>query len=449
MVKSTRLQKAQSVADAEASAAAPFSGSDVPTPDAPKAKKVAAAPASKALNPLAAVRSAALKSIGLKQVEESKAGLPFVSSGSITIDDLIGGTLTEDGKSPKCPGYPRRRITEIYGAESSGKTTAAINAIAEIQKNGGTAMFIDFEQSLDQSYARRVGMSFNPDKLGFYQPSTMEEGWKLIHLGIAAGVDLIVLDSVAAMVTEVELNKKPGDPPQIGVVARAMSQMLPKICIWLNSSKFDRNPLGTALIFLNQVRANVNTGGYGGGGGDTDTSTGGKALKFYAYLRIKFTKLRAEKLPAKRKDGFTGKEVTVPYGNLTQVKLVKSKVDGKQGFTSEIFIRFNYGIDNYVSLIEAAVANRIIQKTGSFFKFNDQQFQGREKLRKHLMDNPSLVASLRATVLKVVRAEDREEDPDLGDEDDLLMLTRDEEDDFGTGEAEEVEVEGSETEEAP
>ncbi len=449
MVKSTRLQKAQSVADAEAKAAVPFSGSDTPTPDESKPKKAAAASATKAVSPLAAVRGAALKSIGIKPVEESRSGLPFAPSGSITIDDLIGGSLADDGKGPKCPGYPRRRITEIFGAESSGKTTAAIQAIAEVQKNGGTAMFIDFEQALDQPYARRVGMSFNQDKLGFYQPQTMEEGWKLIHLGIAAGVDIIVVDSVAAMVTEAELNKKPGDPPQIGVVARAMSQMLPKVCIWLNDPKFNRNPLGTALIFLNQVRANVNTGGYGGGGGDTDTSTGGKALKFFAYLRIKFTKLRAEKLPAKRKDGFTGKEVTVPYGNLTQVKLVKSKVDGKQGFTSEIFIRFNYGIDNYFSLIEAAVANKIIQKSGAFYKLNDQQFQGRDKLRKHLMDNPSLFASLRATVLKVVRAEDREEEAEVEDEDDLLMLTRDDEDDFGTGDAEEVEVEGSESEEAP
>lgn len=395
-------------------------------------------------NPLALIRAAAMKGINIKPVEENRTSIPSLSSGSVTIDDLIGGSLADDGKAPKCPGYPRRRITEIFGAESSGKTTAAIQAIASTQKSGGTAMFIDFEQALDQAYARRVGMSFHQDKLLFYQPETMEEGWKLIQLGIAGGVDLIVVDSVAAMVTEAELNKKPGDAPQIGVVARAMSNMLPKVCIWLNRAEYNRNVNGgTALILLNQVRANVNTGGYGGGGGDTDSSTGGKALKFYAYLRIKFTRIKTEKLPAKRKDGFTGKEVTVPYGNLTQVKLVKSKVDAKQGFTSEIFIRFNYGIDNYFSLIEAAVANKIIQKSGAFYKFNNQQFQGRDKLRKHLMDNPSMFDTLRATVLKVVRAEDREEDVELEDEDELLSLTRDdeEEEDFGVASEEEVVIE--------
>lgn len=407
-----------------------------------KAKKPSKeAKASAASNPLAAIRAAALKGIGLKTVAENKSSIPAVSSGSITIDDLIGGTLADDKKGPKCPGYPRRRITEIFGAESSGKTTAAIQAIAEVQKNGGTAMFIDFEQALDQPYARRVGMSFADDKLAFFQPETMEEGWKLIHLGIAGGVDLIVVDSVAAMVPQAELEKKPGDTPQIGVVARAMSNMLPKICIWLNSPKYTRNPQGTALIFLNQVRANISTGGYAGAGAETDSSTGGKALKFYAYLRMKFTKLRAEKLPAKRKDGFTGKDVSIPYGNLTQVKIVKSKVDGKQGFTSEIFIRFNYGIDNYFSLIEAAVANKVIGKSGAFYKFNDQQFQGRDKLRKHLMDNPDLFNALRATVLNVVRAEGFEEPEEVEDEDDLLFLTNEEEELSGhDSPAEEVEV---------
>jgi len=410
-----------------------------PEPEAPKpkaapkqeAKKVA--PAKAPSNALSAMKSMVLKTTGEKALAENRAPLAVAPSGSICIDDLIGGTLSADKSGPKCPGYPRRHITEIYGAESSGKTTAALQAIAEIQKQGGTAVFLDFEHALDHQYARRVGVEFDENRLALYQPDTMEKGWQIIHIAIAAGVDLVVVDSVAAMVPDNELNKKKaGDAPKIGAVAASMAQNLPKVCNWLSSPKYTRNPKGTALVFLNQIRASISTGG-GGGQGTSENTSGGYALKFFSYLRIKFTRIRTERLPGKKKDAMTGKEVTLPYGNLTQVKLVKSKVDGKQGFTTEIFIRFNYGIDDFYSLIEAGVASRIISKSGAFYDYDGQRYQGRDKFRKYLMDNPKVFSELRIKILKFVRDEDRIDDAPDDAEDELVLFEGDSEETAGGG----------------
>lgn len=362
--------------------------------------------------------SAILKSTGLKVVEESHAPLPAVSSGSSCIDDLIGGTPALDGSGPKCLGYPRRHITEIFGAESSGKTTAALEAIAEAQQRGGWAMFIDFEHALDHDYAKKVGVSFAKDKLMLYAPSTIEQGWRLIYVGIAAGVDLIVIDSVAAMVPNAELNKKkPGDTAKIGAVAAAMAQNLPKVCIWLNGPA-SKNPLGTAIIMLNQIRATINTGGGGGGKGTNENTSGGYALKFFAYLRLKFTRIGSEVV--KKKDKFTGKEKTYAYGNHTMVKLVKSKIDGKQGFTSNIFIRYNQGIDDYYSMIEAGLTQKIVKRSGAYYEFGEHRFQGRDKFRAFLMENTKVFEDLRKQVLAMVRTERDVQDDEVDEENELL-----------------------------
>lgn len=354
---------------------------------------------------LKAVCAAVLKTTGQKPILENRRPLPAVPSGSMAIDDLIGGTLSADKSGPKCPGYPRRKITEIYGPESSGKTTAAIQAIAAVQKQGGTAMFLDFEHALDHQYARRVGMSFDEGKLVLFAPDTMEQGWKMINIGIRAGVDLIVVDSVASMVPQAELEKPPGDTARIGAVAAAMSSTLPKIVGWLGSGdpEYSRNPLGTALIFLNQIRATIQTGGHAAPG-EGDNTSGGKALKYYAYLRVKFTRISSESV--KRQDPMTGKERTYNYGNKTQVKLVKSKVDGKQGFTTDIFIRFNYGIDDYYSLIEAGVSNKLISKSGASYSYGGQKFVGKDKIRKYFLEHPQEFSDLREKILKVIRADD-------------------------------------------
>lgn len=359
-------------------------------------------------------RAAILKGTEQKPVGLFLGSMPAVSAGSVCIDDLIGGTMAADKSGPKCPGYPRRHLTELYGDFSSGKTTAALEAVADVQRQGGLAMYLDYEHALDDDYARKIGVSFDDDKLIRYRPETLEQGWKMIYLGIAAGVDLIVVDSVAAMVPDIELNKKkPGDAAKIGAVAASMAQMLPKVCSWLDSPKHTNNPRGgTALVFINQIRATIN------GNGTNENSFGGYALKFFSHLRIKFTKIRTEFI--KRKDRMTGKEKNYPYGNHTQVKLVKSRIDGKQGFSTDIFIRFNHGIDDHYSMIEAGVSNKVIKKSGSSYEYLGQSFRGRDKLRIFLIENPKMFQELRLKVLNSVRAEFNEQEEDITDEDDLI-----------------------------
>jgi recombination protein RecA len=404
-------------------AAKKLEGSPAPAaetkPEAPK-ETPAPKPAPKAASPgaadrmkiIQAAKGAILKATEKKTIAEDLSPKQAVRSGSSCIDDLIGGTLSLDGTGPKCLGYPRRQITEIYGLESSGKTTAALQAIAEVQKQGGVAMFLDFEHALDDGYAKKIGVSFAEDKLMRYQPDTIEQGWKMIYIGIKAGVDLIVVDSVAAMVPAAELtNKKPGDAAKIGAVAASMAQMLPKIGTWLHAPN-PTNPKGTALIFLNQVRAVI------GGQGTSENTSGGHALKFFSYVRIRFTRIKSEFL--KKKDRLTGREVSIPYGNLTRVKLVKCKVDGKQGYTTDIFIRFNYGIDDYYSMIESAVFHKIVKKDGSKYSFGGQSFIGRDKFRTFLTSNPTLFEQLRQNVLKAARSEEDAKDEDLEDEDTFL-----------------------------
>lgn len=380
----------------------------------PKPKLKAVAEKKPALTGAALAASIIKKKMGVSTITAYTGSLPHVPSGSFAIDDLIGGTLASDGK-PKCPGYPRRRITEVFGAESSGKTTAALQAIAEVQRNGGSAMFLDFEHALDHSYAKAVGVSFDPKKLTLYQPESLEEGMKYIYVGIMSGIDLIVVDSVAAMLPRTELDKGADDPSTIGGQARAFSRFLPQFGIWMwkpEASKY--NPLGTAIVLINQTRAQISKMGPGS---DTNTS-GGRALKFYAYLRLQFSKIRSEAMEKKNK--FTGKTVRVPYGNHTQVKVVKSKIDAKQGQTADIFIRFGQGIDDALSLIEAGVTHKYVEKAGAWYEYLGQRYQGREGFRAALKANPSLFQELRKQVLKSAQAgvtastSDDEDDDDLG-----------------------------------
>jgi len=338
-------------------------------------------------------RRAILKHTGQKPLTATRLQqTPHVPSGSLLINDIIGGTMTADGKGAVCPGYPRRRITEIYGPESSGKTTAGLHAIAEVQKAGGWAMFLDFEHALHHGYARALGVSFKDDDLLLYAPSTLEEGFFSICAGVMAGVDLIVVDSVAAMTPKAELERDIKEADIVGLQARKMSGLLRRTLVWLNHpDAIKNNSKGTAVIFINQPRADIKAG--------RDTTAGGKALKFYASLRLAFSKIREESI--KKKDPITGKERKFPYGNHTQVKVVKNKVDARQGYTADIFIRFGYGIDEFYSVIEAGVNSKIIQRDGSWFIYNKERFQGREKFRLFLKEHPEAFNQIRNRVLQV------------------------------------------------
>lgn len=345
---------------------------------------------------------------GQKTITANFSTYPHVPSGSFAINDLIGGSMALDGKGQICPGYPRRRLCELYGPESSGKTTVALHAVSEVQKSGGLAMFLDFEHALDHGYAKKLGVSFDADKLLLYAPDTFEEGIQIINIGLQAGVDLIVVDSVPSMVPKEEMEAKLDKESRFGALARSMGKNLPKLVAWLNNDKYlARNSLGAAVIFLNQERANIGSSGRG----DKTKTTGGYAMKFYSSLRLKFTGVGKEYV--KRKNRLSGKLVSVPYGTVTQVKVVKNKIDAKQGQTHTIFIRYGQGIDEVYSLIEAACFHKVVQKGGGgYLTFGETTLQGREKFRKFLLDNPKVFEEIRAILTSVVQGEAEEGEPD-------------------------------------
>lgn len=347
-----------------------------------------------------------LKLTGQKPDNEKAGAHPHVDTGSVVINLLIGGTPLPEGKGFVCPGFPRQRITELYGAEASGKTTTALTAVVAAQRAGGKAMFLDFENALDHAYARAMGVDFDVNKLLYYTPTTLEEGFKMLYIGIKTGYDLIIIDSVAAMVPKDELEKKIDDPAKVGILAAKMSQILPKIVQWQKSS-------ATAVVLLNQMRAVISRGGPGA---ETENTAGGKAVKFYASLRLKVTRIKSEYLD--KKDPITLKKKRQPYGNLVQVKVVKDKMDSRQGQVGEVFIRYGIGLDEYLSIIEAAVPRKIVTKNGPTFMYGGQSFRGREQLRKYLRENPKAFSDLREKVQEallrdtpqVVEEEDIDED---------------------------------------
>jgi len=384
----------------------------------PEAKKASVSAADiETSKRLQAARASIFKHTGKKDVEVTKTSMPHVSSGSFLLDYLIGGVLAEDGKAPLCPGYPRRHLTEVYGAEASGKTTAALEAVAAVQQlPGGSAMYLDFEHSLTQKYARSIGVSFSPDKLLLFQPDTMEDGWKMFLVGLKAGVDIIVIDSVAAMTPRDELDKDLDKAAKVGAQASNLSSNLKKVISWLDNPKISSNPKGTAVVLINQTRAVINTNGPARG--DNESTAGGKALKFYCFLRIKFTKIRGEFL--KRKNPVTGKEQSYQYGNHTQAKIVKSKVDGTSGHTTDIFIRYGQGIDDYYSLLEAAVATKVVRRNGAINAYGTYQAPSKDKFRDILVKNPSLFEEIKQKTLAAIRADKGEPDQSENEIEDMM-----------------------------
>jgi len=374
---------------------------------------------------LAKAKATILKATNQKPLQPVVATLGHVHSGSFPIDSMIGGSQIKDGKGQVCPGYPRRRITELYGPESSGKTTLLIHAMVEAQKAGGTAMFIDFEHSLDHNYAKALGLSYDDKKLLVYQPDTMEEGFKMLFVGIAAGVDVIGVDSIAAMVPKKELEKGFDEEAKIGALAAPFSRALPKFVIWLqkypklptNKEVKDPNHPGTALIFVNQTRALISMGG-GGGHGENENTTGGKALKFYAYLRLRVSRYKSEFI--ERKDPISGKKRRYPYGNVTDVKIVKTKINDKQGHSTQIFIRYGVGIDDYLSIIESGITQKLIKKEGAYYGLGENRFQGKDKFRQFLITNVKVYEALKLKLAQAVNSTAITGAEELGEDDELL-----------------------------
>ena len=279
-----------------------------------------------------------------------------ISTGSITLDNALG-----------IGGIPRGRIIEIYGPESSGKTTLCLHIIAEAQKLNGIAAFIDAEHAMDLNYAKRLGVDVN--NLLLSQPDYGEQALEIVDTLVRSNaLDIIVIDSVAALVPRSEIEGEMGDA-QMGVQARLMSQALRKITGAVSRSK-------TSVIFTNQLRSKI-----GVMFGNPETTTGGNALKFYASVRMDIRRIGAIK---------NGQDI---IGNRTKVKVVKSKVAPpfKQ---VEFDIYYNEGISKTGELIDIGVEKGIIKKGGAWFTYNEERFQGRDQFRRKIKEDPKLMASL-------------------------------------------------------
>ena len=289
--------------------------------------------------------------------EEGRAPIEVIPTGSIALDVALG-----------IGGLPRGRIVEIYGPESSGKTTVALHAVANAQRAGGVAAFIDAEHALDPDYASALGV--DTDALLVSQPDTGEQALEIADMLVRSGaLDILVIDSVAALVPRAEIEGEMGDN-HVGLQARLMSQALRKMTSGLNNSN-------TTAIFINQLREKI-----GVMFGSPETTTGGKALKFYASVRLDVRRIET------LKDGGD------PVGNRTRVKVVKNKVAPpfKQ---AEFDILYGRGISREGSLIDVGVEQGIVRKSGAWYTYEgDQLGQGKENARKFLIENPDVAAEI-------------------------------------------------------
>jgi recombination protein RecA len=306
-----------------------------------------------------------------------------IPTGAVNLDAAIG-----------IGGVPRGRITEIYGPESSGKTTLCLHVIANAQRAGGVAAFVDAEHALDIEYARRLGVDV--DNLLVSQPDTGEQALEIAEVLVrSSAVDVVVIDSVAALVPRAEIEGEMGDS-HVGLQARLMSQALRKLTGAINRSN-------TTVIFTNQIREKI-----GVMFGNPETTTGGRALKFYASLRIDIRRIGSIK----------DKEVLV--GNKTRAKIVKNKVAPpfKQ---ADFDIMFNVGIDHYGIIVDLGVENEVVQKSGAWFSYGDVRLgQGRENAKQFLQENPQLAAEVEAKVKDILgmRGVNAAADADGGSSDD-------------------------------
>lgn len=300
----------------------------------------------------------------MKLGDAYKINVETSPSGTLSLDLALGG------------GYPRGRIIEIYGPESSGKTTLALHAVTEIQKAGGTAAFIDAEHALDPQYAGRLGVNIND--LLVSQPDNGEQALEIVETLVRSNaVDVIVLDSVAALVPQAEIDGDMGDSLP-GLQARLMSQALRKLTGIINKSK-------ATVIFINQIRMKI-----GVMFGNPETTTGGNALKFYASQRLDIRRIGQIK---------QGDDV---IGNRVRVKIVKNKI-APPFRQAEFDIMYNEGISTTGDVLDLAVMHDIVQKSGAFYKYNDETIgQGREAAKKYLKDNPDKLAEIDGKVRQSV-----------------------------------------------
>ena len=301
----------------------------------------------------------------IRKLGDNKAvNVELIPSGALSLDLALGG------------GYPKGRIIEIYGPESSGKTTLTLHAIAEVQRNGGTAAFIDAEHALDPAYAKRLGV--DTENLLVSQPDNGEQALEIAETLVRSNaVDLIVVDSVAALVPQAEIDGEMGDS-HMGLQARLMSQALRKLTGIINKSK-------ATVIFINQIRMKI-----GVMFGNPETTTGGNALKFYASVRMDIRRTGQRKV---------GEDI---IGNRTKVKIVKNKI-APPFRVAEFDIMYNEGISQTGDVLDLAVIHGVVGKAGAWFDYKDSKIgQGREAVKVYLKENPKVLAEIDKEVRKKV-----------------------------------------------
>jgi recombination protein RecA len=320
----------------------------------------------------------AIMKLGARPVED----IPVISTGSIELDRALG-----------IGGLPRGRVIEIFGPESSGKTTLALHAVAHAQKQGGIAAFIDAEHALDIVYARKLGV--NCDELLVSQPDTGEQALEIADMLVRSGaIDVMVIDSVAALVPRAEIEGEMGDA-HMGLQARLMSQALRKLTATIGKTM-------TSVIFINQIRMKI-----GVMFGNPETTTGGNALKFYSSVRMDIRRIGAIK---------DGQNVV---GNRTRVKVVKNKM-APPFKEAEFDIMYGEGISRAGDLLDVGVDTGIIDKSGSWYSYNGERIgQGRENVKKFFQDNPDLFDTIELKVREAVGllpkapdSDDQNEKPD-------------------------------------
>ena len=305
------------------------------------------------------------------------------NAGNTDIEVIPTGCLTLD-LALGIGGMPRGRMIEIYGPESSGKTTVALHVVAEAQKMGGVAAFVDAEHALDPVYAKKLGV--NLEELYVSQPDSGEQALDIVDALVrSSAVDIIVVDSVAALTPKAEIEGDMGDS-HVGLQARLMSQALRKLTAIVNKSK-------TCVIFINQLREKV-----GVMFGNPETTPGGKALKFYASIRIDVRK--ADLI----------KDSEGAMGNKTRAKIVKNKL-APPFRQAEFDIIYGEGISREGCIIDMGVAYGVLEKSGAWFSYNGEKVtNGRDKMRQYLKDNPEIMAEMDQKIREVVKAKDAEQD---------------------------------------
>jgi len=347
----------------------------------------------------------------------SKKKLDLIPSGSWVIDTLIGdGTMTG-----KPGGFPRGHIVEVFGDESSGKSTLALSSIAKAQELGGLGILLDFEQTFHSGYASKLGVNLAKNKFIPYEPKSFQQGARIIKDCLLMQPHLIVVDSVSAMLPQQYLEGSVDEAGRIGLQAQLMSAFCGYITKFLKASN-------TLLLFTNQLRSVIKKDKYQRG--PDEESSGGRALRYYASVRIKLITSTVEKINVKSR--ITGKADKEPVNVMIKATVVKNKID-RPWFTAPVYIRFGEGIDNIRSIIELAVNTGVIQKKGSFFEFSQGnetlvKVQGMENLWQNLTDNEKVFEKIKASL--VIKEDEKvkeeykdgdEEDVEVGDEMDAML----------------------------